>query len=109
MQTKPATYFTNLEDLENQLQGFSVTAATYNASTQIKVMAGCYGWLAINYGDIIATVEQFPLLPRVAAGLIGGAFGFMDNGRIYKKKQIELNITAGGTDPRVVVCQIYLV
>lgn len=86
---------------------FNVSTVVYNASERVPVIAGCYGYLAVNNCDVVVIVDNFPLLPPIVAGTSGAAFGFMDITRVYGALQIDLKILTGATVLQVIISQIF--
>lgn len=108
MQTQQ-NYFERLQRIYADSPKFTVLVKTIRASQMVKVEMGCYGIYVVNFGDVLVTCEQFPLLPRLGPGMIGGFFGWSDNERLFGKDKISVLFTAGGTDPQVVISQIVLI
>lgn len=102
MQAKAREMFPGL-----RLEEFSVKTVVYTASEAIPTIGGCYGYLAVNNCDVVVFVDNFPLLPPVAVGLSGAAFGFMDNTREYAPRSIDLKIFTGATVLQVIIAQIF--
>lgn len=90
-----------------RVEEFGVNTVVYNASERIPVIAGCYGYLAVNNCDVVILVDNFPLLPPIVVGTSGAAFGFMDITRKYAAGTIDLKILAGATVLEVIVSQIF--
>lgn len=102
-------YYQELQAGIDSMPRYTILPKTIRASQYVKVEQGCYGFFAINMGDVLVTIDEFPLLPRVAAGLAGGWFGWSDHTRLFVKNKVNVLFTAGGTDPQVVITQICIV
>lgn len=99
-------YFEAQQQALKSTAKFTVLTKNITQSQRVKIEPGCYSFFAINMGDVLITVDQFPLLPRLAAGLYGGYFGFGDNRRFFGKTDVNCSFTAGGADPLLVITQI---
>lgn len=102
-------YYQGLQASMYSMGRYTILTKTIRTSQYVKVEQGCYGFFAINMGDVLVTVDEFPCLPRVAAGLAGGYFGWSDHTRLFVKDKVNVLFTAGGTDPQVIVTQICIV
>ena len=90
---------------------YNIISQPYYASQFVPVPEGCNGFVAVNEGDMLWYVNNFPLqpnpnwatnkLPGVSTGAIGNA------GEIYvgnnKMIQIVLDESAGGTTPLLII------
>jgi hypothetical protein len=82
------------------------------STTGFLLNKNCNGYLAVNVGDEIVTVNNFPLKPPVLPTLSGESHGLAGNvGEVFKGTNgtISIVFAGGGSNPKVLIAQKYYV
>lgn len=108
-----------MDNLQNQqLTDFisSLTGGTYglefgryaNAQT-IPRQVGCYGFIWINIGDDLVTINTLPLKPFPPGfpALSGESFSFVDPWRNLYNRNFTISFAGVGVAPSVLIVQVY--
>jgi hypothetical protein len=65
----------------------------------------CNGFVAVNKGNCVVTVNNMPLQPPPGAGLSGESYGIIGHeGELYTRKSIKI-VFSPGSNPLVVISQ----
>lgn len=86
---------------------FGMSTIEVRESKQVEVDRSCAGFLAINKGDVVASVNQLPLLPSLTAGQSGEHFSIDANQNELYTGSIIVSFESTAGNPLVVIVQKY--
>ena len=74
-------------------RNYNTIVVTVTGSQNVPIPKGCNGYVAVNTGDTVFYVDNFPLLPAPALGLSGQSIGVAGNkDEIFVGNNNSLNV-----------------
>lgn len=89
-------------------QPFDLLVGSYRRNEKVPVEVGCYGFIALNKGGDLVTVNDMPLKPFPPGfpDLSGETWGFVDPWRNLYKRPFQISFAGTGTAPLLVLVQV---